>query len=90
MNWRRGFLRLWAVASVLWISLVSWIGYESVIAPRMSAAHLGVSGAHMFDDLIPLSAHSEYIWVAFLPVAIALFLGLMASWIIGGFRSQVE
>ena len=38
MNWKRGFLRLWIVASLLWITAVSWNAYSSVTSPRMIAA----------------------------------------------------
>ena len=38
MNWRRGLLRLWLIASVFWIIGVSWFGYANVIMPRNKAA----------------------------------------------------
>jgi hypothetical protein len=38
MNWSRGFLRLWLISSVLWISWVAWFAYEGAMVPRLIAA----------------------------------------------------
>lgn len=39
MNWTRGLVRLWLVASILWAALVGWIAYESAVVPRLAAAN---------------------------------------------------
>jgi hypothetical protein len=38
MNWRRGFLRLWIVASLGWIGGTTLATYQNVIGPRDRAA----------------------------------------------------
>jgi hypothetical protein len=121
LNWRRGLLRLWLVASVAWVIGVSWFGYVNVIVPRNKAAsehacfEVRRSNPKLgnpfdcfegnttpappagfvpdpprrtiaFDDLIPLSAYSNYILIAFLPVIAVLILGLAVVWVVAGFR----
>jgi len=91
MNWRRGFLRLWIAASVLWIGAVGFIGYDSVIVPRNKLSALKAAGAStdeiiradvLFADLIPLA---HYVWMALLPVVISFILGCAFAWVIAGF-----
>src|SRR5258708_34138112 len=42
MNWRRGFVRIWVLASVAWIGFVAWSFYEYALLPRQVAATAGV------------------------------------------------
>jgi hypothetical protein len=37
MNWQRGLLRIWIVASVGWVILVAWMAYNNVAVPRQQA-----------------------------------------------------
>src|SRR6267154_596144 len=37
MNWRRGFLRLWIVASACWLMLVGAVAYQKVGLSRQAA-----------------------------------------------------
>jgi hypothetical protein len=38
MNWRGGMFRIWIVASLVWIGLVSFVAYQKIIVPRLDAA----------------------------------------------------
>jgi len=76
MNWQRGLFRLWLVASVIWVALMSLAAYQKVIIPRLNGASshpIGTDVAHFFG-------------VALGPVVAVLALGMISGWIISGFR----
>jgi|ERR1051325_12093324 hypothetical protein len=37
MNWRRGLLRLWILASVCWLITIGWFAYQDWWLPRQAA-----------------------------------------------------
>jgi hypothetical protein len=102
MSWRRGLLRLWLLGSALWVGVVAWIAYYSVVVPRQAAATcfetrkadstLGnpfdcFDSASPFADLIPWSSDiMKYGTWAFAPVVATLVLGLSIAWVLAGFR----
>jgi hypothetical protein len=38
MNWKQGFLRIWIVASVCWVSFVGWLFYNATVVSQRLAA----------------------------------------------------
>jgi hypothetical protein len=38
MNWRGGLFRIWIVASLIWIGVVSFVAYQKILLPRLAAA----------------------------------------------------
>jgi hypothetical protein len=78
MNWRRGMFRLWLVASVLWIGLMSVAGYARIIVPWRNGA-----------DFISISSDiAQFFAVAFGPVLAVLMIGTMVGWVLSGFRRR--
>ena len=95
-------MRLWLVASVLWVVGATWFTYENVLGacepPEEHIQHgvweveceasMSVSG-----HLDRLSAHprryvSQYVAVAFLPIFAVLAMGITVSWIAVGFKAR--
>ena len=70
LNWRRGFFRLWLLASVAWI--LAWGVYSILTA----IAHGFTTPEHLLARAVVLLGP---------PVAL-LLLGLAARWAIEGFR----
>jgi len=75
MNWRRGVLRLWIVASIIWIGAVTWTAYTRYGDSKSEATRHG-----MFDDLIPLRGWIEM----YAPVALGPPAGTALALILGG------
>lgn len=81
MNWRRGMLRLWIVASFIWIGAVTWSAYTRYDDSKSAATRRG-----MFDDLIPLRGWIEiYAPMALGPPAGAGLALIFGGWIAAGF-----
>jgi hypothetical protein len=101
MNWQRGLLRLWLVASLLWIGFLSWIGYQRYVVlscfdRRKAHPALGnpfdcipATGFPDFDYLLPGSARVyDFVVMAFVPIMVTLIVGMIVAWIAMGFRRK--
>jgi|SRR5580700_4849520 hypothetical protein len=101
MNWRRGLLRLWLVASLLWIGFLGWIGYErhvllSCFNHRKANPSLGnpfdcfpATGFPEYDYLVPAGAKFyDYFIAAFVPIMGTLIIGMIVAWVASGFRPK--
>lgn len=78
MNWRRGFFRLWVVATVAWLPMA----FILVDGARREAIRYNVG--HVVDRHIPL--WPELFATALIPPVIA-FIGYFAvRWVVRGFR----
>ena len=96
MNWRRGLLRLWLVASLLWISFVGWAGYQRLVQlscfdKRKANPSLGnplrcLPEAGYPNDYLPGHTAADLIVWALAPVVVFI-LGLIVAWIVAGFKS---
>jgi hypothetical protein len=98
VSWRRGFFRLWLVSSLLWVSLLAWIGYQrfvqlSCFDARKATPSLGnpyeclpSTGYPDFDYLLPNTATViDFVAMALAPTVCVLIAGLIAAWIAAGF-----
>ena len=87
MNWKRGLLRLWAVAAVLWVGFVVYAIAKSVgddIARSILPEKLyGIPGGE-FD--IEWSLRFVISALAFIPPLLLLALGYIGLWLGRGFR----
>jgi hypothetical protein len=94
MNWRRGLIRIWIFASVIWISGVSLTTYNRVLVPRWHAEDCasGVKSgdlcqSFLFYDLIPIeTVILNYVTLAFIPAIFIILLGIALRWIVAGFN----
>jgi hypothetical protein len=78
MNWQRGAFRLWVVGSLIWMVAAIWLRHSRDSA--LPAPPLGSRTDVSFHD-----------WVLWLQTVIAPprlvgVIGLLAGWVIGGFR----
>ena len=81
MNWRRGFLRLWMVASAAWVLFFSYDLRKTFVANKLSHEALNLPPpVFTIDDWISVAA------ILVLPSLVALLLGLTFGWISTGFR----
>lgn len=84
-RWRRGLIRLWAVASALWIGVHAWLlwaGCWTWDYARMCKAPDGV--------IRPLTGH-DWAWLTaqwLAGPAAVLVLGLLAGWVMAGFHPK--
>lgn len=78
VNWRRRPLRLWVVASVVWVIGVIWLQYqlEKSLPPLPKGFHID-GGLHTPDF---------WLKVAVAPPVVVGVAGLILGWIIRGFR----
>ncbi len=86
MNWKRGLLRLWAVAAVLWVGFVVYAIVKSVgddIARSILAEKLYGYPQRKIDILFYMSFYSA---LAFIPPLLLLALGYIGLWVGRGFR----
>jgi hypothetical protein len=96
MNWKRGFLRLWIAASLLWVAAIValsiyhqwWIPHNQDICfdARRKAPTLG----NLFDCLDPgvapkITGTVEYAALVIAPIGVAFALGSAGFWIVNGF-----
>jgi hypothetical protein len=72
MNWRRGLLRLWLVASLLWFICV--LGYAWFDHSR--------SGSPWFSEF------AAAVIFTLVPVIIVFGLGVAIFWVIAGFKPR--
>jgi hypothetical protein len=81
MTWRRGFWRLWLVASVLWAAGLTiyaiFVMWDYARAVRAAGAD---PGPMLYDIAALLIA-------VLIPPALVLAMGLVIGWIISGFGS---
>jgi hypothetical protein len=97
-NWKRGFLRLWIAATLVWCGLVAWHGYSDLVVSRhITADWAACSEAHktqswLCDPIIdPIGpALRTYSLIAVLPPVALLLLWGVVAWIIAGFRTPKE
>jgi hypothetical protein len=81
VNWRNGFLRVWLVVSLCWIvyvalALVEW----SDVRPALRGERPALRG--------DLRETLDYLLLALLPPVLLLALGLVALWVLRGFRQR--
>lgn len=81
MNWTRGLLRLWVVASIAWAAITPF-GMVDMIRRRQRANST-------FDDLVPLQPYqiADIVMAAVVPPLAVLLAFLILRWIWQGFRS---
>jgi hypothetical protein len=101
MNWRRGLLRLWLVASLCWAAFIGWSAYQESMA--LSAQHAcweskkdnpGAGNPFdcfdarigLFEDLVPVETRiARYAVLLIIPILIPLVLGFAVAWVLAGF-----
>lgn len=70
MNWTRGLLRLWLVASLIWLAVVAIMSYQ------FAKQH----GGYIEMDFYIWSI----VWAV--PAAVAFILGWLILWVAKGFK----
>src|SRR5690348_7066923 len=96
MNWRRGLLRFWSIASLCWITAIgAWLGYEqwwlthnqNACADVRRVEHLGNPFDCFDPGVAPVILGSvEYAIVIAGPIMVGLTLVFAVPWIVAGFR----
>jgi hypothetical protein len=81
MNWRRGSLRLYAVAVVIWIAIVLWRWWQSRCIDDPFDPKLSIC----LDR--PEFDYQFLIW-AVVPPVIAMAVVLSIMWIVAGFKPE--
>ena len=69
MNLHGGMFRLWAVASLIWISFVFILAYQQTSVRRH----------------VSIASYTSYATFAFAPVCGAFAVLFISGWIVGGF-----
>ena len=98
MNWKRGLLRLWAVAAVLWVG-VAFYSNDTVqhVVPDLYALFTspgpkhdcssGVGTAEIYCIVDgPIQTPFDLANLAFIPPLFLLALGYVGLWVWRGFR----
>jgi hypothetical protein len=87
MNWRGGMFRIWIVASLIWISFVSFLAYKAIAVPR----HIAAQEQRCFDERqadpslgnpFDCFKHGEFMFADVLPIErgrILPFIGIAAG-----------
>ena len=83
MNWRAGMFRIWIVASLIWIAIVSFAAYRAIQVPR----HIAAQEQRCFDERqadatlgnpFECFAHGEFMFFDVLPVERGRILSYVA------------
>ena len=101
MDFKRGFLRLWLAAALLWIGAVLVIEYRDTAIPsltRSCSELLGFTLDETGEKLGPKAvAECDQVWreerikiasVTLGPPLACLLVGLVLAWIVTGFRRR--
>jgi hypothetical protein len=94
MNWRRGFLRLYAVTTVAWISVVGWLEW-GLIAEVFYLDPICWRGPHgglrvkCGPALLQESNWAASFVRIFAPPVLLFASGLAGAWVARGFRQPV-
>ena len=86
MNWKRGLLRLWAIAAVLWVGVIVYSAVKTVgddMAGSILAEKLYGIPRGEYDILSLMFSFSA---LAFIPPLLLLALGYIGLWVGRGFR----
>ncbi len=99
-NWRRGFLRLWVVFSVLWIGGMVWMLLADDRIPSLSNScsellnfKVDEPGEYLTEpDVEACEASWRKKWLALINILLVPFvllaIGLTIGWIVRGFRGK--
>jgi glycerol uptake facilitator-like aquaporin len=96
MNWKRGLLRVWAAASLLWVALwtvLNWSGVAASLSDLSCLVSGGSSGPWCKYRLIGAIAadglEDRHFWIGLIaPLIAALLLGYTLLWVGRGFRAK--
>jgi hypothetical protein len=83
MNLRRGFFRLWIVATILWIAVVTWILWDRFFDPweDFPATAPSVQETLKYERL-----HAAAL-IVMPPISLFVF-GLVGLWVVRGFSRR--